>query len=125
MAGMDAVYLSQTAAWDALTLAALLGPRVRGSDWEPPALRPIPAIPSHSPPTPSPRSELANYRSILDPQGKAGIVDTVVAGDDAAVAREFRRYADAGVTERVVIPAGGPAERRRTLDLLRETRGEA
>ncbi|HEX2313564.1 MAG TPA: TIGR03564 family F420-dependent LLM class oxidoreductase [Thermomonospora sp.] len=61
---------------------------------------------------------LPSYRAVLDRQGLTGPQDTVVAGDEAAVERALRSFADAGTTELVVSPAGDEAEQARTLEFL-------
>ncbi|WET76532.1 TIGR03564 family F420-dependent LLM class oxidoreductase [Amycolatopsis sp. QT-25] len=65
-------------------------------------------------------NELPAYRAALDRGGLSGPGDTVVAGDEEAVAAELRRYADAGVTDLIAAPAGDPQERQRALDLVPE-----
>ncbi|MBN6041276.1 TIGR03564 family F420-dependent LLM class oxidoreductase [Amycolatopsis sp. 195334CR] len=65
-------------------------------------------------------NELPAYRAVLDRGGLSGPGDTVVAGDEAAVAAELRRYADAGVTDLLLMPTGDERERERTLDLVPE-----
>jgi len=63
-------------------------------------------------------AQLASYRRLLDLQGKAGLEETVVAGDESTVAEAIRQLAEAGVTELVVSPVGSDADRARTLQLL-------
>lgn len=65
-------------------------------------------------------NELPAYRAVLDRGGLSGPADTVVAGDEAVVAAELRRFADAGVTDLLVMPTGGERERSRALDLVPE-----
>lgn len=65
-----------------------------------------------------------SYRALLDRQGMSGVHETVVAGDETAVARAFRQYAEAGATELLVSPLGGERERVRTLELLASLRDE-
>ncbi|WP_030917395.1 hypothetical protein [Streptosporangium amethystogenes] len=62
------------------------------------------------------------YRSLLDRQGKSGVHETVVAGDETVVARAIRRYAEAGATELVVSAVGDERERALTLDVLASAR---
>lgn len=59
-----------------------------------------------------------SYRAMLDIEGVTGVDELVVLGDEAVVAAEVARYADAGATEVVVVPIGSAAERRRTVDVL-------
>ncbi|WP_370963974.1 TIGR03564 family F420-dependent LLM class oxidoreductase [Amycolatopsis sp. cg9] len=59
--------------------------------------------------------EFASYRRLLRQQGKAGLEDTVTAGDEDLVAATVRRFATAGVTELLVSPVGTGEERARTL----------
>ncbi|ACZ91595.1 LLM class F420-dependent oxidoreductase [Streptosporangium roseum] len=65
-----------------------------------------------------------SYRALLDRQGKSGVHETVIAGDEAVVARAFRQYAEAGATELLVSPLGGEREQERTLELLASLRDE-
>lgn len=60
--------------------------------------------------------QLPSYRALLNRQGLAGVPETAVAGDDAAVRAALRRYADAGATELVVSPFGTGPEQSRTLE---------
>jgi F420-dependent oxidoreductase-like protein len=62
--------------------------------------------------------QLPSYRKILERQGKPGIHETLVAGDENIVARAVRSYADAGATELVVSPHGDRETQARTLDVL-------
>ncbi|MFC3982917.1 hypothetical protein [Streptosporangium jomthongense] len=55
---------------------------------------------------------------MLDRQGKSGVHETVLAGDEESVARAVRRYADAGTTELLVNPLGDERERARTVELF-------
>jgi alkanesulfonate monooxygenase SsuD/methylene tetrahydromethanopterin reductase-like flavin-dependent oxidoreductase (luciferase family) len=41
-----------------------------------------------------------------------------VVGDEESVSRQIAAYADAGATDWVATPYGGPEERRRTAALL-------
>ncbi|MEU7883945.1 TIGR03564 family F420-dependent LLM class oxidoreductase [Microbispora bryophytorum] len=70
-----------------------------------------------------PVGDLPGYRAILDRQGRSGVEETVVAGDESAVERAVRAYAEAGATELVVSPFGDARERARTLGLLAALRG--
>jgi F420-dependent oxidoreductase-like protein len=64
--------------------------------------------------------DLPSYRANLQRQGKAGVHETAVAGDEEAVARAVRAYAEAGATELVVSPFGDEREQERTRRLLAE-----
>lgn len=59
--------------------------------------------------------DMPSYRAVLDRGGKAGPADTAVLGDEATVAKELQRYADAGTTEFLVCPVGTEAEVERTV----------
>jgi F420-dependent oxidoreductase-like protein len=59
-----------------------------------------------------------SYRAMLDREGLAGVADLLIAGDEAAVERALRRYADAGATEIVAYAVGSAEEQGRTFDLL-------
>lgn len=61
---------------------------------------------------------LPSYRVMLDREGANGVEDVAVVGDEAAVERELRRYADAGATELIASPFGTGEERERTVGLL-------
>jgi F420-dependent oxidoreductase-like protein len=54
-------------------------------------------------------SAFPGYRAVLDRQGLSGVHETVVAGDEAAVERELRRFADAGATDLLISPRGDAA----------------
>ncbi|QWF82065.1 TIGR03564 family F420-dependent LLM class oxidoreductase [Amycolatopsis sp. CA-230715] len=62
--------------------------------------------------------EMPAYRAVLDRAGLAGPADTVVAGTEAEVVRELRRFRDAGVTDLVVSGLGSPVERARVRDAV-------
>ncbi|WP_214407262.1 TIGR03564 family F420-dependent LLM class oxidoreductase [Pseudonocardia lacus] len=64
--------------------------------------------------------QLPSYRRALDRDGLPGPQDTVLAGDEAALEREVRRFADAGATELQLCPVGPPAERARTVEFFAE-----
>ncbi|WP_326826208.1 LLM class F420-dependent oxidoreductase [Streptosporangium sp. NBC_01756] len=70
-------------------------------------------------------SQFSSYQTMLDRQGLSGVHETVIAGDEAVVARAIRRYAGAGTTELLVSPVGTDAEQARTLDLVASLRDEA
>ncbi len=66
-----------------------------------------------------------NYQRLLDQGDASGVGDLLAAGDEAAVERRLRSYADAGVTDLSVrvVPIGSGrdelvASSRRTRDLL-------
>lgn len=67
--------------------------------------------------------QLASYRRLLDLQGKSGLEETVVAGDESVLAEAVEQLADAGVTELVVSPVGSDADRARTIKMLSTLRG--
>ncbi|TDC89942.1 LLM class F420-dependent oxidoreductase [Actinomadura sp. 7K507] len=54
-------------------------------------------------------SDLPAYRAILDRQGLSGVHETVIAGDETAVAARLRRFADAGATDLLISPYGDAA----------------
>jgi 5,10-methylenetetrahydromethanopterin reductase len=54
-------------------------------------------------------ADMPAYRAVLDRAGLRGPADTVVAGTEEEVAKEFARFRDAGVTD-LVISALGPVE---------------
>ncbi len=58
------------------------------------------------------------YRAMLDREGADGVADIVIAGDDATIERQLRRYIDAGATEFALLPVGSAPEQRRTIELL-------
>ena len=51
-------------------------------------------------------SQMPAYQQILGRQGASNVGDTLVAGDEKALERELRAYADAGATELMVSPFG-------------------
>jgi F420-dependent oxidoreductase-like protein len=59
-----------------------------------------------------------SYRAMFDREGVAGPADLVMVGDETAVERQLRRYAEAGVTEFLAYPFGSAEEQARTIDLL-------
>ena len=63
---------------------------------------------------------LPSYRAMLDKEGAEGPADVAIVGDEATVAAEVRRLADAGTTDFAGAVFGSSAERARTLDLLAE-----
>ncbi|MDQ0376135.1 TIGR03564 family F420-dependent LLM class oxidoreductase [Amycolatopsis thermophila] len=63
--------------------------------------------------------ELPAYRAVLDRGGLRGPADTVVAGDEAQVLRELRRFRDAGVTDLIISPL---TARERLLEVALEAR---
>jgi F420-dependent oxidoreductase-like protein len=70
-----------------------------------------------------PAGEMASYRRLLDRQGLAGPQDTVFAGDESGLAAEVRRFADAGVTELLVLAVGDEPEQVRTREVLADLVG--
>lgn len=59
--------------------------------------------------------DLPAYRASLGHAGLAGPADTVVAGDEEAIADALARFRDAGATDLIVSPL---VERARTLDVV-------
>jgi F420-dependent oxidoreductase-like protein len=62
--------------------------------------------------------DLPAYRAMLDVEGVDDVADICVFGEEAEVAAQLRRFADAGATEFSAIPMGDPATVTRTLDVL-------
>jgi F420-dependent oxidoreductase-like protein len=62
--------------------------------------------------------QLPSYRAMLDRQGRAGVHETVVAGDERTVEQAVRAYAEAGATELVASLSGGEQDRARTREFL-------
>ncbi|HUI49991.1 MAG TPA: LLM class F420-dependent oxidoreductase [Acidimicrobiia bacterium] len=62
---------------------------------------------------------LPSYRAMLDREGAKGPADVAMVGDEAAVERQVRALADAGVTEYVASIFGARDERERTRALLK------
>jgi alkanesulfonate monooxygenase SsuD/methylene tetrahydromethanopterin reductase-like flavin-dependent oxidoreductase (luciferase family) len=60
----------------------------------------------------------SSYRSMLDRQGKSGIHETVIAGDERVIEQAVRAYAEAGVTELMASMHGSEQEKARTLEVL-------
>jgi F420-dependent oxidoreductase-like protein len=65
-------------------------------------------------------SDFASYRALLDRQGQSNVAETLVAGDEDAVAAAVRAYADAGATDVLVGLVGDDVEKARTLELAGE-----
>lgn len=72
-----------------------------------------------------------NYQRLLDRGDANGVGDILAAGDDAAIRRRFRAFADAGVTDLSlrIVPIGDDrdsllASRDRTRDLLAQLASE-
>ena len=63
-------------------------------------------------------AQLPGYRAMLDREGVAGVEDVAIVGDEAAVERAIRRYAEAGATEFVASVAGPDPDKVRTIELL-------
>lgn len=61
---------------------------------------------------------LPSYRAMLDREGAGSISDVAIIGNAEEIARQFRRYADAGVDELVAVPAGPEQDRARTVEVL-------
>jgi Luciferase-like monooxygenase/SnoaL-like domain len=66
----------------------------------------------------APAGGVPEYRAVLDREGAAGPQDVAAIGNEAAVMRQLRRLADAGVTELVAAPFGTADEQARTQSLL-------
>ncbi|NDU74354.1 TIGR03564 family F420-dependent LLM class oxidoreductase [Actinomadura sp. DSM 109109] len=64
-------------------------------------------------------SDFPAYRAVLDRQGLSGVHETIIAGDETTVARELRRFADAGATDLLVSPYGDPARLMEFVATLR------
>lgn len=62
--------------------------------------------------------QLPSYRAMLDREGAAGPADVAIVGDEGRVGEQIRAVVDAGATEFVAAPFGGPDEIRRTMELL-------
>jgi F420-dependent oxidoreductase-like protein len=63
-------------------------------------------------------TRMPTYQRVLERQRMTDVRETVIFGDEATVAREIRRYAEAGATELAVSPLGDEKEQSRTLELL-------
>jgi F420-dependent oxidoreductase-like protein len=61
---------------------------------------------------------LPSYRRTMDRDGAAGPQDMLLAGDEAQLEREVRRFADAGATELQLCAIGPPHERARTVEFF-------
>jgi alkanesulfonate monooxygenase SsuD/methylene tetrahydromethanopterin reductase-like flavin-dependent oxidoreductase (luciferase family) len=64
--------------------------------------------------------EMPSYRAMLDLEGVAGVEDVAIVGNEAAIEREVRRYADAWATELIVSLFGSKSDRVRTVELMGE-----
>ncbi len=62
---------------------------------------------------------LPSYRAMLDREGAETPGDVAIVGDEAAVEKQVRTLADAGVTEFVATPFGSREERTATRALLK------
>ncbi|WP_245765337.1 TIGR03564 family F420-dependent LLM class oxidoreductase [Nonomuraea jiangxiensis] len=62
----------------------------------------------------------ASYRYLLELQGLSGLHETVIAGDESTVDKEIGRFAEVGVTDFLVSPAGDEADQARTLAFVRD-----
>ncbi len=65
---------------------------------------------------------LPSYRAMLDREGAKGPADVAIVGDEAAVEKQLRALADAGVTEYIASIFGSREERTRTRALLQSIR---
>jgi F420-dependent oxidoreductase-like protein len=63
-------------------------------------------------------AQVPEYRAVLDREGAVGAQDVAIVGDEASVARQLRRFAEAGVTDFMAAPFGTPAEQDRTVAAL-------
>ncbi|OLT15818.1 hypothetical protein BJF78_15660 [Pseudonocardia sp. CNS-139] len=72
----------------------------------------------------APAAGLPSYRRTLDREGLADPADTLLAGDEAALEKAVRRYADAGATEFELCAVGPAPERRRTLEFFGDLAGQ-
>jgi len=63
-------------------------------------------------------SNLPSYRALLDRQGLKGVHETVLAGDEDAVAAGIRSYAEAGATDLLISILGDSEQYARTLDMV-------
>jgi F420-dependent oxidoreductase-like protein len=66
---------------------------------------------------------LPSYRRAMDRDGLAGAQDTVLAGDEAELERQVRRFADAGATELQLCALGPVHERARTVEFFASLAG--
>jgi F420-dependent oxidoreductase-like protein len=62
----------------------------------------------------APAAELPSYRAVFEREGLSSPGAAILAGDETAVERGLRRFADAGATEVQVVPVGSPEEKSRT-----------
>lgn len=62
--------------------------------------------------------QVPGYRALFDREGVRGAADVAVVGDEHAVERRLREFADAGATEFVAVPFGSPEQIGRTLTML-------
>lgn len=63
-------------------------------------------------------ASLDSYRAVLDRQGLTHVSETAVVGDEASVARQLSRFADAGVAELQVAATGSAEDQSRTIEFL-------
>jgi F420-dependent oxidoreductase-like protein len=63
---------------------------------------------------------LPSYRAMLDREGASGPADVAVVGDEEAVTRQLRHFADIGVTDLVLPLFGSDEQQTRTMALLGE-----
>jgi F420-dependent oxidoreductase-like protein len=66
--------------------------------------------------------EVPSYQAVLEREGVAHPADLAVIGDEQTLAAAIERYRNAGATEIIVTSTGlhGPADRRRTWELIGE-----
>ncbi|MEX5631493.1 TIGR03564 family F420-dependent LLM class oxidoreductase [Parafrankia sp. FMc2] len=64
------------------------------------------------------------YQAVLERQGRTGVAETIVVGDEDTVGQALAAYAAAGTTELVVGPIGDAQAQAQTLDLLASLRGD-
>jgi F420-dependent oxidoreductase-like protein len=62
--------------------------------------------------------QFPSYRTVLDREGVEHPAELAIVGDEEAVAKEIRRFADLGATEFVASAVGTPGDRARTLTVL-------
>jgi len=62
--------------------------------------------------------QLPSYRAMLDREGVTGPEEVAIIGDEATVAAQVQRVADAGATELLAAPFGAADDRARTTSFL-------
>jgi F420-dependent oxidoreductase-like protein len=63
-------------------------------------------------------ADVPAYRAMMDRDRRAGVADSVLAGDEATIRKGVARLADAGATELLVMPVGPAPDRARTVEFL-------